>query len=94
MKNDLSAWRNTENFELKRLNDGSVEITFGPTTIRLTMDAAYDLQFRLAGFLAHQELEEYPVENRHEDFSMTESRETLLHLAQTRRARQPRRLDS
>lgn len=93
MKKSLTAWNNTESFELNRMNDGSVEIEFGPTTIRLSMDAAYDLQYRLAAFLAHQELGEYPAEHRLEDFSMTESRESLAHLAQVN-PRQPRRLDS
>ncbi len=93
MKKDLPTWNDTAKIELERMDDGSVELTFGPTSIRLSMDAAYDLQYRLAGYLAKQELKEYPAENRLEDFSMTESRESLMHLSQTR-TRQPRRLDS
>ena len=43
----------TFDFEMNR--DGIVQVEFGPTRVRLELDAAYELQYRLAEFLASVE---------------------------------------
>jgi hypothetical protein len=83
----------TDAFQLKLLSDGIVQLSFGPTHICMTFDAAYDLQFRLAGFLASSELGEFPPDDEiAEDPRLLESKKNLLHLANFARQK-PKKLD-
>lgn len=54
------AFLTTDAFQLALDANGIVDLSFGPTRVAMTVDSAYDLQYRLAAFLAHLELRDSP----------------------------------
>ena len=74
------ALQDAESFNLRLESEEIVQLSFGATQIAMTLDAAYDLQYRLAGFLAGQDLADYPTEESAEDESVLESKKELMAL--------------
>ena len=73
------AFMTTDAFNFQVNEDGIVQISFGPTHVCMSLDSAFDLQYRLAAFLAHVELAEYPDETAVLP-ELDESRRNLLRL--------------
>jgi hypothetical protein len=89
MSRAKNVYLTTDAFSFGLGDDSVVRMSFGPTQINLSVDAAMDLQYRLAAFLAHLELTEYPPASEDEDPGLTASRENLIDLTTLAR---PRRL--
>lgn len=53
------AFLDGESFQFRLDPSGIVQLSFGPAHVAMTLDSAYELQQRLAGFLAQQELPDY-----------------------------------
>jgi len=85
------AYLNTEDYDFQINRQGIVQLSFGPTHVCMSLDSAYDLQYRLAAFLAYLELKEYPPERDDEDQGVMEGRQTLESLASYRKSK---RLDA
>jgi hypothetical protein len=85
------AYMNADNFNFEMNQDGVVQLSFGPTHVCMSLDAAFDLQYQLAAFLSDIELDDYPNEEECEDLNLTESRKLLEGLSLIRK---PRRLDA
>jgi hypothetical protein len=75
------AFLTPDAFDFRISDAGAVQVSFGPTHICMNLDSAYELQYRLASFLAQIELEDYVGEDHVCDPQMHESRETLVALA-------------
>ena len=85
------AFLDTEDFDFQINSQGVVQLSFGPTHVCMTLDSAYDMQYRLAAFLAHLEVGEYPEEVENEEPRLTQSRQSLKDMASTRKSK---RLDA
>lgn len=59
----------------------TVVMSCGPVQVSFSVDAAYDMQYMLAAFLAKMELQEYPRESEEEDLGVFEGRQALESLA-------------
>jgi hypothetical protein len=85
------AYMNADSFNFDMNQDGVVQLSFGPTHVCMTLDAAFDLQYQLVAFLSEIELDDYPNEEICEDLDLTESRKLLEELSSVRKLR---RLDT
>lgn len=68
------AFMTTESFRFEMPAKDLVNFSFGATQVTMSLDATYDLQYRLASFLAQIELMDYPT---FEDERLAESRAAL-----------------
>jgi hypothetical protein len=75
------AFLTPDAFDFQMSEGGTVQVSFGPTHICMNLDSAYELQYRLASFLAQIELEDYADEDVEADHQLCESHETLVRLA-------------
>jgi hypothetical protein len=65
------TYTTTEEIFFDLLEGDLVRLSCGPVSMHFTMNAAYDLQYRLAGFLAHLESgerEQLPEEDEGKQF--------------------------
>lgn len=70
------AFMTTDGFRFSMPTKDLVTFSFGATQVTMSLDASYDLQFRLASFLAQLELKDYAVEHRSVDDSLPEDERT------------------
>ena len=81
------AYLSTEDFDFQINKKGIVQLSFGPTHICMTLDSAHALQYRLAEFLAHQELIDYPKDEELAEKHLIESKQNLEYLASYRNSK-------
>ncbi len=75
------AISNSNHFDIQINSNGTVQLSFGPAHICMTLDSTYELQYQLAEVLAGLELQEYPTERDDEMQGLFEGRQTLEALA-------------
>lgn len=73
-----------ESFDVRSADGETVQISFGSSQLRMDLDSAYDLQYRLAEFLAGIELADYAIKSANPsevDAKFRESYEAIASVA-------------
>ncbi|MEO5970128.1 MAG: hypothetical protein ABIQ95_09390 [Bdellovibrionia bacterium] len=91
MSKNRDTFFNTEDLNFQMNYEGLVEMSAGLTHLNMSLDFAYELQFKLATFLANLELKEQEEGEIRKDVPFFESQSLLHHLSSHNELR---RLDS
>lgn len=82
MAENKNSFLNSEEFTLNLTEEERVELSFGPAQLTMNLDEVYELQYKIAAFLAKLELEYYPtLIDAKKDPALVESRNTLVRLS-------------